>query len=111
MTKRLLGANPLTGEAVYWTYQPSDDSVTITHEQDVSPLLDRNIILANDDERTKQGIKGDLWHYATIPSVPAMKYLMETGIDVFAPGNDKEAFRMVNSPDYRYLKTTTKHHE
>lgn len=111
MTKRLIDRDPITGEAVWYEYRHSDDSAVITHTQDVEQILDRNIISANDDDKTKRGIKKDFWKYAEIPNIVYVKWLIEKGVDIFNPGHRKEMFKLLNSPEYRYLKTTSKYHD
>jgi hypothetical protein len=110
MTKRLIDRDPITGEAVWYEYKASDDSATITHTQDVSAILDSNIAMANDPDKTARGIKGDLWKYASIPNVVYVKWLQEKGVDIFNRAHRKEMFRLLNSPEYKYLKTTNKVH-
>ena len=110
--RRLIDRDPLTGEAIWWEYQSATDTGILTHEQpDVGRILDDNVSLANNDGYTQRGMQRGFWHYATIPNAVALQYLYETGIDIFAEGNAKEAFKLVNNPDYKYLKTTRKHHE
>ncbi len=111
MTKRLIDRNPLTGEAVWWEYQASDDSATITHTQDVDILLDRNVASANDDDKTKTGIRNDWWKYASIPNIVAIKWLQEKGVDILNRDHKAAMFKLLNDPEYRWLKTTAKHHE
>lgn len=110
MTKRLIDRDPLTGEAVYYQYHASDDSATITHEQDVSSVLESNIALANDAGKTTRGIKNDWWKYASIPNIVWLKWKQEKGIDIFDKNNSKELFKLLNDPEHQYLKTTAKYH-
>lgn len=110
MTKRLIDRDPLTGEAVYYTYRASDDSATITHEQDVESLIDTNIAWANDDGKTTRGIRNDWWKYASIPNIVWLKWKQEKGIDIFDKSNGRELFKLLNDPEYKYLKTTAKYH-
>ncbi len=109
--KRLIDRNPITGEAVWWDYRESDDSVTITHTQDVEPLVERNLIARNDDDKTKRGIKNDFWKYASIPNIVWMKWKSEKGIDLFNRDHGKAVFKLLNDPEYRHCKTTSKTHE
>ena len=111
MTKRLLDRNPITGEEVYHEYNASAHTTTITHEQDVQPLIDRNIMSANDDDKTKHGIKNDWWKYASIPNIIAMKWKQEKGVDIFNRDHQKAMFKLLNDPEYKFLKATSKHHE
>lgn len=110
MTKRLIDRDPITGVECWYEYQPSTDSATISHVQDVSMILDRNKIAANDDDKTKRGFKNDWWKYADIPAGVWLKWKLEKGVDIFNRGHKKELFKLLNDPDYRYLKTTSKHH-
>ena len=74
MTRRLIDRDPITGEAVWYEYKASDDSATITHEQNVQPIIERNLAAQNDDDKTKRGIKNDWWKYAEIPNIVWIKW-------------------------------------
>ena len=109
--KRLLDRNPITGETVWHEYNAAQNATIITHEQDVSPLLERNVVAANDDDKTKRGIKNDWWKYASIPNIVAMKWKAEKGVDIFNRDHQQAMFKLLNDPEYKYLKATAKHHE
>ena len=111
MTKRLIDRDPLTGEAVWYEYKAADDSATITHTQDVAPLLERNRVQAADSDLTAKGIKRDFWRYASIPNIVWLKWKQEKGVDIFDPAHRKAMFALLNDPEYRLLKTTEKHHD
>jgi len=108
MAKHLLDFNPLTGEQVVFDYQ--GDKVQITHHQDVARIIEGNKALAKNDGLTKRGIKNDMWHYATIPNVVALKWKQEKGVDINNPAHRKAMFKLLNDPEYAYLKTTTLKH-
>lgn len=110
MTRRLIDRDPITGEAVWYEYSAINDTATITHEQDVAPILEGNVIKAADDDRTARGIKRDFWHYARVPNIVWLKWKQEKGIDIFNPGQKKELFKLLNDPEYKFLKTTAKTH-
>jgi hypothetical protein len=80
--------------------------------QDCTGILDNTNELRNDDQYSKDGIKGGFWHYGQVPVVVQMKWLSEYGSKDWPmrPGNEKLLFRLLNSPEYRYLKTTNKIH-
>jgi hypothetical protein len=108
--RRLVDRNPLTGESVWYEFNHSDHSATITHEQDVESVLERNIAAANDDDKTKRGIKNDLWKYASIPNIVQIEWKQKFGVDIMNRDHQKAMFKLLNSPEYAYLKCTTKHH-
>lgn len=107
--KRILDADPLTGVTVTMN-MGNDGTFSVTHEQDVSAVLDYNKALANDTDATRKGMRKGLWHYAKIPAVVQMEWLHKHGVDIGNKDHSKAMFRLLNDPQYRYLKTTTKTH-
>ena len=110
MSKRVLEYDPLTGITTYFDYAAETDTTIISREQDVSHILDANKALQNDDQVTKDGIRDSWWHYAQIPLVVIEKWLNEHGVDAFNKDHQKAVYRLLNDPQYKYLKTTAKMH-
>jgi len=108
--KRILDYDPLSGITTTFDYIPETDTTVIHREQDVSLILDANKALQNDDDVTKKGIKKSWWHYAQIPNIVIEKWLNEHGVDVYNKDHQKKVFKLLNDPEYRYLKTTSKYH-
>jgi hypothetical protein len=108
--RRLIDRNPLTGEEVWYQFDASTEQATITHEQLVAGMIDKNIEAANDEDKTRRGIKNDWWKYASVPNVVQIEWRQKYGVDMFNPDHQKAVFKLLNSPDYRYLKCTTKTH-
>jgi hypothetical protein len=109
MSKRLLDFNPLSGEKVWFQYDESIDSMTITHEQDVEDHLKVAHARAIDDNYTRKGMKNDLLHYAHVPNTVILKMKQEDGVDLFEKNDAKRVFELLNTK-YKRLKTTTKNH-
>jgi hypothetical protein len=108
--KRVVDYDPYTGITTTFDYTP--DGVTVVgREQDVSAILDLNKAMANDEDYTKKGIKSGWWRYGTIPNIVQEKWLNEHGVNIWNKDHWPAVFRLLNSPEYRYLKTTTKFHE
>ncbi len=106
--KQLLDFNPITGEKVW--FETADDKMHITHEQDVTPILDDVTALRNNEDYSRRGIKDDKWHYARIPNSVMMEMKQKHGVDVLASKIDWPAvFRCINA-HYPWLKATTKTH-
>ena len=105
--KRLLDYDPLTGKTEWHYYDPLTKRTTIETVQDIEPILEMNRKMQNDDSYTKDGIKNEMWHVACIPEVIQLKWLNEHGVDVFNNDHWKKVKQLLNSPDYKYLKTTT----
>jgi len=110
MARELFSYDPLTGMRVWFDYNDLTDDATLEYEQDCEPILEANKAMANSDEYTKEGMKRDMWHYASIPAALQMKWLLEDGIDVYDDNAWPQIFRKLNDPQYRYLKTTSKVH-
>jgi len=110
MAKRILDYDPLTAITTTFDYDHATDETIIGRHQDVGLILDMNKAVANDDEITKIGIKSGWWQYATIPNIIIEKFRTEHGVDFFNKDHSKAVFRLLNQPEYRYLKTTTKMH-
>lgn len=110
MTKRLLDFDPLTRESVW--FEMNDDGIaTLTHQQDFKPILEANKMMANEDAYTKKGMKGDWWHYARVPNNVIHDWMVNHGVNFFDKNHRKKVFQLLNDPQYRYLKTTSKHHQ
>lgn len=110
--KRLFDHDPDTGITEYFHYDPLTDTTRIETVQDVEPFLDGNKARQNDEQYTRDGIKNEMWHYARVPLVIQLRWLNEYGSKDWPmrPGNEKLLFRLLNSPEWRYLKTTGKIH-
>ncbi len=107
----LLDYDPLTGMSLYWDYK-SKDEIVFRHEQDVTPVLDSAHYQANDAEQTKQGIKKDMWKYASVPPVIWMEWKQKYGVDIWSrdPDQIKAVYKLLNG-DYSKFKTTSGKHQ
>lgn len=102
--RRLLDKDYLTGVSTYHNYDHSTGITTIETLQDVQPFIDKNKALHNTSYQ-RDGIKDDWQHLATIPIGVQMVWLKEYGIDVYKPEHIPRIRKLLNDPDYRYLKT------
>ena len=100
----------MTGMTVWFDYNELTDETTLEYRQDVDDILELNKALANDPEVTKSGIKNDLWHYASIPNVLVMKWLIEEGLDVYDDNAWPQLSAKLNDPQFKFLKATDKQH-
>jgi hypothetical protein len=112
MEKRLLDHDPTTGVTEWFHYDSMSDTTYVESTQDVTPIRDGNRALANDEDYWKHGMKQDMAHYASIPVIVQLRWYNEYGPVNWPmlPQNSKLLFRLLNSPEWRYLKTTNKVH-
>ena len=110
MSKRILDYDPISGITRYFDYHAPDDTAIVYSEQDVSSILDTNKAMQNEPETWKQGVKNGFAHYAQIPNIVIEKWLNEHGVNVYKKEHRAKVFQLLNQPEYRYLKTTTKMH-
>lgn len=111
MSERIIDYDPLTGESVTFKYNHGDDSFTIGHVQDCSHLIEHNKLLAADTEYTKRGIKESWLKYASIPNVVYMNWKQQLGVDLFNRDHMPKVMQLLNSPEYKFLKTTAIYHD
>ncbi len=90
----------------YFDYDHVSDTTYVGSEQDISSLLDVNKTLQNDTDYSKQGIKSEWWHMAKIPNIVIEKWKNEYGIDVLNKDHWPRVKKLLNDPEYRWLKTT-----
>jgi len=103
MDKRLLGIDPLTGVKTYHYYDPATDQTHIESTQDITAHVDLAKKLHNTSYQ-KDGIKNDWMHAAHFPAIIQEKWLREYGIDVMNKDHMPRVLRMLNDPEWKYLK-------
>lgn len=104
----LFDFNPDTGVKEFFDYDPINDQVIMSYEQDVSGFLDRMNQIRNAPEISAKGIKEDWWLYCSIPPVVEME-LKKKGLTLGKTSDMPRIFKEINA-NYPYLKATTKHH-
>jgi len=104
MTRRLLEADPVTGVVEYHHYDAATDHTVIETVQDLAPVLERNKSLQNADDRGWSPSR-DLRRAATIPDIIVLKWRNDYGIDVFNRDHWAAVKRLLNDPEWRYLRT------
>lgn len=100
----------MTGMTTFHEYIHSEDKTIISREQDVTSILEMNKAMANNDDVWKEGVKNCWAHYAQIPNIIIEKWLNEHGVNLYDKDHQKAVFKLLNQPEYRYLKTTSKMH-
>ncbi len=104
MNRRLLDFDARTGIAEYHHYDSLTGRTTIETAQDVAPILERNRALQNADDRGWSPAR-DLRRAATIPDIIVLKWRKDYGIDVFNRDHWPAVKRLLNDPEWRYLRT------
>jgi hypothetical protein len=108
MTRRLLSVDPLSGIAEYHHYDSATGRTVIETVQDVAPVLERNRTLQNADDGGWSPSR-ELRRAATIPDIIVLKWRSEYGIDVFNRNHWPAVKRLLNDPEWRYLRTAPGH--
>ena len=111
MTKRLLNVDPVTGLQTWHEYDYLTDTTTVSYAGDPTPILETNKAMQNDPEFSKKGIKDGFWLYASIPAEVQVKWLIEHKVDILNKEHGPRISRLLNDPEYQYLKTTTGRHQ
>ena len=115
MSKRVLDFDPLNRVTTFHHYDSLTDETTISTEQDVEPILDRNVEIQNWggasskglNEWSRRGIGRSEWHVASIPVEIISKWRTEEGIDVFKRDHWPAVRRKLMDPEWRKLRTGT----
>ena len=72
---------------------------------DCEPVIERNKVIAGDDDRSRRGRKNGMWLVGSIPTIICFKWLNEEGIDVFNKNHKQAVLRKLEDPEWRYLRT------
>ena len=106
MGKRIVDFDPFTGITTTFDYDHLSDTTYVGREQDISTLLDINKALQNDPDYSKKGIQREWWHMCKIPPLVIEKWKNEKGIDVLNKDHWPAVKKLLNDPEYKWLKTT-----
>lgn len=104
--KRIVDYDPFTGVTTFTEYHADTDMTIVGRIQDVEGLLERNKSLQNDEDYSRLGIKNSWWHEAGIPNIVIEKWKNEYNVDVWNKDDRKKVLQLLNSPEWKYLKTT-----
>ena len=108
----ILDIDPFTGVTRKFQYDPVTDDVIITTEQDCTDLLNNNERQVIEADHSQQ-IKNDWIKYASVPYVVIEKWKRELGINFMTTNPDewKLVMALINSRDWRKVKTSAIHHD
>jgi hypothetical protein len=104
MQRRLLGRDSFSGVAEYHHYDPATDRTVIETVQDVAPILESNKAQQNADDRGWSATR-EMRRAATIPDIVILKWRREYGVDVFNRDHWPAVKRLLNSSEWRHLRT------
>ena len=93
------------GDGQTFHFHSADGTSAIQHKsEDLTKLLDQNKRLQQEDH----SIRDELRLSARIPVTIYYEWKNKFGVDINNKNHIKAVKRLLNSPDYRYLKTTNR---
>lgn len=110
MSRELISYDPFSGISQFHDYDPYTDTSRFVSVGDATPALELNRARANDADGWKQGVRNDFALYASIPTIFQVKLMAERGIDVYKKDHGHRLSKVLEDPDYRHLKCTSKKH-
>ena len=91
------------GDGQTFLFSEHSGEYAINHKsQDLTKLLDQNKRLQQEDHH----IKDELRLSARIPLTIYYEWKNKFGVDLYDKNHAQAVRKLLNSPDYRYLKTT-----
>lgn len=99
---RLLDPGHDTGMREWFLHDAEAGKNYIRYEQDCEPLLDACKAHNNHADRAGE-MRRDIVHAASIPPSVQMKWLVEYGVDVWNPDDQRKVNRLLDG-DYKHLK-------
>lgn len=102
MIKTLIDQDPWTRTQTWHYYDPNTDETFIQEVQDVQPYIERNKLLYNNPELHKKDPDGR--YVASIPNGVQLRWMKEYGVNVHNKEHWPRVRRLLNSPEWRYLK-------
>jgi hypothetical protein len=101
MLSRLLSRR---GPVEVWHHPQADGTFVIETRQDVATVLERNQRLRSHNDGFTPS--RDIARAASIPVVVQYEWLKRYGVNVFDPDHAKAVKRLLNDPEWRYLRTS-----
>lgn len=89
---------------IWWIDGDDGKSFHLKYEQDVEPILDLNKAKQSAG-RAYYAQDHEMWRVASIPVVVQYDWMTKHGVDVHNPDHWPRVQRLLNDPDWRYLKT------
>lgn len=100
--RRLFKHDPARRMNIWW--EDTDDGFQLHYVQDVEPILELN--------KAKQTMgreyyarDNEMWRVASIPIGVQYTWLIKHGVDVHNEDHWPKVKKLLNDPDWRYLKT------
>lgn len=103
MTRRLLDYDEYRGLRIDYE-DMKDGTFALHYVQDVEPVLEMN------KAKQKAGREyfasdSEMWKVASVPVTVQYEWMRRYGADPLAQGNENLLARLLNDPEWRYLKT------
>ena len=114
--KRLIDRDPVTGKETWFHSDGSDGKHFFIEEiEDVSAIIEANKAIQNRydggamgmNQVFRDGVKKGWAHVARIPNSVINKWKIEKGVDVFNKDHLKAVNRLLNDPEWKYLRVGT----
>lgn len=101
-TRRLLEYDETRGLRI--DFEADGDQIHLHYTQDVEPLLESNKAkqLAGRDYFASDA---DMWKVASVPVTVQYEWIRRYGVDPLLPEHQDLLARLLNSSEWRYLKT------
>lgn len=93
---------PLSPDGSLWHHGVHDGKSVVQYVQDVEPILERNKGLARQNDG--YNASRDMQHAASIPFVVVEMWRNDLGVDIFDPNHAEKVKRLLNDPDWRWLR-------
>jgi hypothetical protein len=92
------------GDNQIFHYHNPTGEFAIEHIENIQPLIDSNKKLQNEDH----SIRDEFRLSARIPMTVYYEWKRKFGVDLYNKNHSQAVKKLLNSPDYRYLKTTNR---
>lgn len=93
--------DPMTGMTTEFSTPDDGETWGFRYTQDTAPVLDAN----KEQQATGFDRRSNMWHAARVPASIIMEWREKHGVDLYNPAHKEGVRRLLNDPDYRYLRT------
>ena len=108
---RFIDFDPITRISTHFEYDGGSDQFKVIRTQNTDPIIEDNKQAILDVDGHRAQAKNDWALYAKVPNIVIEKWLNEEGVNFFDRDHWPKVMKLINSPEYRYLKRTTYYHD